>query len=251
MLYYANGLRPVKSEVEKKLYIHALGLYFRPVSTWQECAAFFMVMIMKPKKLVYGVGINDADYAVQEFETIGYVDGKRKQKLVWICPYYSAWRSMLARCYSAKVQGRRPTYVGCSVSHEWLTFSNFKAWMEKQDFEGKQLDKDMLFVGNKVYSAETCVFVTGAVNRFTTDSGASRGEWLIGVSWRKEANKFMSSCGNPFTKKRENLGYFTCELEAHKAWLKRKLELAYELAAIQTDQRISKALIDRFTNYSN
>ena len=75
-----------------------------------------------------------------------------------------------------------PTYKGCSVSEEWLRFSNFKRWMEKQDWDGKQLDKDILFEGNKVYSAETCVFVTSVVNSFTSDSGAKRGEWLIGVS---------------------------------------------------------------------
>lgn len=33
-------------------------------------------------RLVFGVGINDADYVVQKFETIGYVNGKRKRKLV-------------------------------------------------------------------------------------------------------------------------------------------------------------------------
>ena len=31
---------------------------------------------MGSKRLVYGVGINDADYVVQVNETIGYVDGK-------------------------------------------------------------------------------------------------------------------------------------------------------------------------------
>ena len=85
---------------------------------------------MKTRKLVHGVGINDADYAVVEFETIGYADGKRKQKLVWFCPYYRAWTSMLKRCYSIKSQERQPTYKGCSVTDEWLTFSNFKSWME-------------------------------------------------------------------------------------------------------------------------
>ena len=59
----------------------------------------------------------------------------------------------------------------------------------------------------------------------------------------------MSKCRNPFTKKQEFLGYFTCEQEAHQAWLKRKLELAYELVAIQTDQRVAEALIDRYSNY--
>ena len=204
---------------------------------------------MKSKpRLVYGVGVNDAGYVVKKWETIE-VNGVRKRKLVWICPYYRTWTNMLKRCYSSKYQETRPTYKGCRVSEEWLTFSVFKNWMEKQDWEGKQLDKDLLFEENKVYTADTCVFVTQTVNKFTIDSGAKRGEWLIGVYWHKGANKFMSRCSNPFTKKQEHLGYFTSELEAHQAWLKRKLELAHELAAIQTDERVAKALIDRYTNY--
>ena len=35
------------------------------------------------KKLVYGVGINDADYVVKKWKTIE-VDGKKKRKLVWV-----------------------------------------------------------------------------------------------------------------------------------------------------------------------
>ena len=203
----------------------------------------------KIKKLVCGVGINDADYVVKVWGTIGCVGGKQKRKLVWVCPYYRVWSDMLVRCYSAKYQEKQPTYRGCSVSEEWLTFSVFKRWMECQDFEGKQLDKDLLFEGNKVYSVETCVFVDGVVNSFTIDCGAARGIHPIGVSWNKEHEKFMARCSNPFTKKKDNLGYFNCPLEAHQVWLKRKLELAHLLAAEQTDERVAKALIDRYTNY--
>lgn len=202
----------------------------------------------KPR-LVYGVGINDADYVVKKWEEIGYIDGKRKQKLVWFCPYYRAWTNMLKRCYSSKFQEENTTYKGCSVSDEWLTFSVFKCWMEKQQWEGKQVDKDLLFERNKVYSKETCVFVTPMVNSFTTDRGNNRGEWLIGVYWHKATVKFVSMCRNPFTKKRENLGYFDCEQAAHEAWRKRKLELARQLAAEQTDERVAKALIMRYTVY--
>src|SRR5690554_4487480 len=201
---------------------------------------------MKTRKLVCGVGINDADYVVQKNETT-IVNGKRNRKVIWVCPFYRAWKSMLMRCYSTKYQDKQPTYKGCSVSEEWLTFSVFKNWMEKQDWQDRQLDKDLLFEGNKVYSPEKCVFVTQMVNSFTTDSGSARGKLLIGVIWHKGANKFMSQCCNPFTKKREFLGYFTSEEEAHQAWLRRKLELAYELAAIQTDPRVAEALIRRYS----
>ena len=204
---------------------------------------------MKPKnkKLVYGVGINNADYVVEKREESGYVDGKRKRRIVWKCPHYQAWVSMLARCYSTKFQERSPTYAGCSVSEEWKTFSNFKEWMVTQDWQDKQLDKDLLIEGNKVYGPETCVFVSKIVNGFTTDCGAARGEWMIGVYWNKTAGKFQARCSNPFTKKLEHIGLFTCEVEAHEAWLKRKLELAHILAAEQSDPRVATAMIERYS----
>lgn len=204
---------------------------------------------MGGKKLIYGVGINDADYVVLVKETIGREGGKIKQRTVWRCPFYERWASMLERCYSEKWKNKRPTYIGCSVVEEWKTLSNFKAWMEKQDWEGKHLDKDILIPGNKEYGPDTCVFVSNVVNSFVVEAGASRGEWPIGVCWDREKNKFRAVCSNPFTKKSETLGRFNCSNEAHKAWLKRKQELAILLAAEQTDERVAKAIIDRYMNY--
>lgn len=201
-------------------------------------------------KLVFGVGINDSNYVVQRKETI-IINGKRKQKLIWICPYYLTWKNMLQRCYSTKYQNKKPTYIGCTVSDEWKTFSNFKDWMMTQDFIDKHLDKDLLVEGNRVYGDKTCVFISGAVNMFTTDRGNDRGGFLIGVCWDKGKSKFRSSCSNPFTKKIEHLGYFDCEQEAHEAWLKRKLELAHELASEQPDERVAESLINRYSNYKN
>lgn len=135
-------------------------------------------------RLVCGVGINDADYVVQPT-----VMGKQIS-----CPYYQVWHSMLKRCYSVKRLTTFPSYVGCSVSEEWLIFSNFKAWMETQDWLGKHLDKDILYIGNKVYSEQTCVFVEDRVNYLLTDSAASRGNYMIGVNWHKATQKFVAQC---------------------------------------------------------
>ncbi len=104
---------------------------------------------------VCGIGINDADYKV-----LPRVNGKQL-----ICPYYQRWVSMIKRCYSEKTQERQPTYKGCTVCDEWLTFSNFKVWMEKQDWRGKQLDKDVIMSGNKVYSPDYCSFITQKENK--------------------------------------------------------------------------------------
>lgn len=189
----------------------------------------------KRNKLIQGVGVNDADYEIGSI-----VNGKRKQ-----CPYYTKWQSMIVRCYSLKYQMEYPTYQGCTVCDEWLTFSNFKAWMETQDWRGKHLDKDLLVQGNKVYSPETCVFVDSMVNLFTIDSAATRGNYPLGV-YLHECGKYRARCSNPFTKRGECLGLFICPNQAHVAWKKRKHELACQLADLQTDERVAKALRVRY-----
>ena len=187
-------------------------------------------------KLVFNIGINDADY------TVGL---KVKGKQVW-CHFYRTWKNMLKRCYDRKTLTNQPTYIGCTVCDEWLTFSNFKAWMENQDWVGKQLDKDLLFTGNKIYSKNTCVFVNDVVNGFVTDCRASRGRYPIGVSLDKRWGKFRARVRNPFTEKQEWLGSFVCPNQAHQVWRKRKYEYACQLADLQEDPRVAKALMDRY-----
>lgn len=198
----------------------------------------------KRNKLLFGVGINDADYNVYKHEIF---NGKHKR--IWSCPIYGRWYNMLKRCYSPVYHKRRPTYQGCSAVVEWHHFSNFKAWMETQDWEGKQLDKDILFAGNKLYSPETCVFVDSKVNLFLLECNAARGEFPIGVVYFKPVGKYSAQCCSVETSKRKFLGYFNTPQEAHAAWLTYKLEQAKILAAEQTDARVAKALIDRYENY--
>lgn len=185
---------------------------------------------------VRGFGVNDADYCVRS--TIG---GKSV-----LCEFYKTWFHMIERCYSEKWIERNPSYYGCSVFHEWRIFSNFKAWMERQDWQGKQLDKDLLFVGNKIYSPETCVFVDALTNTFVNEYKRGRGEYMIGVDKHTQCNKFRARCNNPFTGKNEHLGLYTSEFDAHLAWKKRKLEHAVVIAATQSDERVASAITDRY-----
>jgi len=200
-------------------------------------------------KLIYGVGVNDADYVIKVNETIGYVDGKRKRRQAWVCPFYQKWTHMLERGHSERFKLKNPTYKDVTVCKEWHLFSTFKSWMQEQDWEGKQLDKDLLVRENKVYNPSVCVFVSGQVNKFLTERGNDRGKYRIGACWHKATGKFIANCSSPFTGKVDHLGLFTNEDEAHRAWLAKKLEYAYALAEIQTDKRVAKALIDRYENW--
>jgi hypothetical protein len=153
---------------------------------------------------------------------------------------------MLKRCYSASFHRANPSYIGCSVDPDWLTFSVFRNWMEAQDWQGKQLDKDLIAPGNKFYSPSTCRFIDQSLNLFLTDRRRARGDWPIGTSFKKSEGKFVSQCCNPFTGENEYLGLFACPESAHEAWRTAKHAHALRYADQQTDPRIAEALRARF-----
>ena len=188
------------------------------------------------RKPVFGVGINDYPGT-----SSWMIDGKRFK-----CPLYNKWGSMLLRCYKEEHLERNPTYIGCSVSDEWIYFSNFRAWMIEQDWEGKQLDKDILIPGNKLYSRDTCVFVSRKLNTFLNDHGMASGPYPTGVSWHKATSMFSSQCSNPATGKSEHLGLFETPEEAHLVWKAKKHEHALTYADQQTDPRVAEALRTRY-----
>lgn len=198
--------------------------------------------LRKRNKLVFGFGINDADYNVYKME-----GGAGYQRVVWRCPFYARWHGMLGRCYDSKRRKKAKSYEGCSVIKEWLRFSIFKAWMETQDWEGKQLDKDILVQGNRVYGPDTCVFVDVKTNNFFLERTAARGEYPIGVSLYKRTGLYRASASSPDGS--IILGNFDNPEDAHDAWLSYKLEQARKLAKEQADPRVADAIIDRYENY--
>ena len=187
-------------------------------------------------KLIYGVATNDADYAVTMT-----INGKRTK-----CKIYETWANMLLRCYNKSYLIKKPTYEGCSVCSEWLTFSNFKSWMEKQDWQGKTLDKDYISVGNKVYSPDTCIFVTQQINSFISSTITKRKSLSCGVFFDSEVKKFYAKCSDPFSKKNINIGYFLTEAEACREYLFAKSAIANKLADICNDEKLAIALRARF-----
>ena len=198
-------------------------------------------------KLVYGVGINDADYKIYIREELPRTNGKRNRKIVWRCPFYSRWTHMLKRCFSKAEKLRSPTYKDVTCCEEWLTFSNFKSWMETQDWEGKELDKDLLVYENKIYSPETCVFIERRLNMFLVKSNKTRGIYPIGVSYYTDP-RLISPLKHPYRAtinnrdKNVTLGYYLTPMSAHRAWQKAKIKQAQDLAASQTDERVIKGL---------
>ena len=91
-------------------------------------------------------------------------------------PHYNCWSSMLSRCYDEKFKTKHPTYKDCICSDNFKQYTYFYEWCEQQkgfntfDENGAifELDKDLLFKNNKLYSEHTCVFLPKEINTLVT-----------------------------------------------------------------------------------
>ena len=188
---------------------------------------------------VYGVGVVGTKYPI----TINGVLTKE----------YELWQSMLRRCYSDSSKKKCPTYEGCEVSAKFKSFEYFYEWCNKQiGFynQGNEnpfhLDKDLLIKGNKVYSEDSCVFIPSEINLLLTKRTASRGEYLIGVSWHKTKKAFVVRV-NKNKGKPEWLGLFKTEIEAFNTYKTAKEAFIKEQAnkwKSQIDPRAYNALMN-------
>lgn len=179
----------------------------------------------KKKRPVYGVGITDLNNVVDT-------------------EAYKVWKGILQRCYDAKYQSKEPTYRSCKVCDEWLIFSNFKEWFDKNHKNGMCIDKDILSKrGTPIYSPQTCVFVTREINNFFRFLNNPN----LGITFRKRNKKYVASisyCG-----KKKHIGYYDSQEGAtinYKIWkgkeLKRLAELSFSKGVI--DEKLYNILIN-------
>ena len=158
-----------------------------------------------PKK-VYGIGV--ADYSEDSLPEV-------KDK----------WRGILRRSIqfekgyiSNKNQKAISSYSEVTICEEWLTFSNFEKWMLTHNWEGKDLDKDLLGNG-KHYSPDTCCFLPHQVNiAIQTRENTTE---VLGVSAPDKRGLFRVS--TYWKEVRQNSKSFRCIKQAHKYWQENKI----------------------------
>lgn len=169
---------------------------------------------IKPNNsLIIERGLNDV-----LFKTTITIEGMTRTH-----PAYETYCAMFRRCYSKNSLIKNPTYENCSVCNEWMKFSSFLVWWKNNYIENYNLDKDILFVGNKVYSPNKCIYIPQWLNNFVTDSKKVRGNYKIGVRLRYNG-KFEARCNDSYGNN-IYLGLYDCENSAHQAWLKYKLSV--------------------------
>ena len=126
------------------------------------------------------------------------------------------WNDMYTRCYNTKLHKRFPEYRGCSICDYWLEDKErFYKWVEKNYYmignEQMDLDKDILFKGNKVYSPKR-----------------KRGKYPLGVNYEKAKGKYRAALN--VDGKTVKLGHFDTAEEAFMAYKRHKEALIIVVA---------------------
>jgi hypothetical protein len=82
-----------------------------------------MRKLHRKPKLVHGVGVNDADYAVNPL-------GPDKRGRM--CPYYDVWHNMLRRAYDSKyAQDTPPTLVSLYARNGTRLWRSARGWRRR------------------------------------------------------------------------------------------------------------------------
>ena len=166
---------------------------------------------------VYGVGVIGDSYSCW--------DGSKIRK------EYDLWSSMLARCYSPKSHKARETYIGCTVSENFKSYTYFYEWCNQQvgfSENNFELDKDLLSGVSKYYSEGTCVFLPQEINVALIKQNKKRGDFPVGVTYHKNTGNFVAQLST--STGRKHVGAFNNVIDAFAAYKKAKETYLVELA---------------------
>lgn len=169
---------------------------------------------------------------------------------------YNLWLHARNRCtIGSRSQETGPTYKGCTLFKDWYDYDAFHEWVVSNKFYQSicrngfyyQLDKDVLFKGNKIYSPSTCEFLPREINTFFTKRGACRGDTPIGV-YRFEGGTYRAMISNPFTGKSEHLGLYQDPTNAFDKYREQKERSAKMFCDLYAD-KLSESVVTALQNY--
>lgn len=186
-------------------------------------------------KLVCGVGFNDRTKP-------SFINGKNTKE-------YNCWTSMLSRCYLDKYKKRYPTYAECGVSENFKNYSYFYDWCHRQigfNMPDYNLDKDIIKIGNKIYSEDFCAFIPTAINCLLVRPRNKFNDLPTGVYFCKRTRKYRAQC-NDGVGRVVKLGNFNTPEQAESVYLEFKKEIIMSVAVKYkglVDNRVYDSLIE-------
>lgn len=167
------------------------------------------------------------------------------------------WYGMRARCKEGGIQQeKRNTYVGCvngfGSKKEFVSWAQLQPGFGMFDGNGRryQLDKDLLFPGNKIYSAERCSIIPSFINALMLDCGSKT---ETGAAWHRVTGMWQARVQT--LEGRVYLGIYDTAQDAHSAWRKAKARAISDavsryLTMAGADIRVVRSLINESARLS-
>ena len=195
------------------------------------------------RTLIYGVGINDV--MIPQFT---------KTKT------WKVWQGIVRRTDNRDplwIGKKKKIYKDCTLDPRWFKLSAFKEWIEQWDnFESKEVDKDILIPGNLHYGPDTCLMVRSIVNSWFKPTDESKSDLPRGVCWNTNYKKGKSPKpyraqisplqvidGEVKVGKRTGLGHFLTVKDASDAFQKARQESLQILIDTETDVKVRDAIL--------
>lgn len=142
-------------------------------------------------------------------------------------PAYEVWLGKIKTCYWETKRKHLYKDQGVTVCNEWHNFQNFAKWFYiqvKLYGKGGSVDKDLLLLGNREYSPDSCAYVPPAVNSLFTGASGN----ISGVHWCNTQQKWVAQIQRgeltaTGKSKQSYLGRFDCKQTADAAYYSAKL----------------------------
>ena len=212
---------------------------FRKLTTYTVCKRKEIANPFHPKVVGHGY-IGVGEHEIRE-------NGKPTKA-------YRYWCSMLERGFSEEFKKNFPTYKDVIVNSECCCFQDFGEWFDNNyyEIEGETmcLDKDILIKGNKEYSFDRMIFVPHRINSLFTKSDIARGDYPIGVGYKKETGRYQAYCSVLIDdkKKLKHIGYYDTPEQAFQAYKQFK-EAYIKQVADEYKDNIPQRLYDAMYNW--
>lgn len=191
-------------------------------------------------------------------ESKDYRDKKSKDGL-WLKSY--TWCGVSGKTRAGKLwnnletrtMGQHPDACYSEAVNGFSGFQEFAEWCQHQagylnkDPDGKfwQLDKDILGNG-KLYSPTTCVFIPGKLNSLLIEQPSKSG-LMLGVTQDLNNSPRFVSRGRLFSGKKQHIGTFDTEIEAHTAYINFKREVIFmAIRQMTLPVQVVQALVSRW-----
>lgn len=129
---------------------------------------------------------------------------------------YTTWVNMIRRCYSG--DKKHIHYQDVTVYVEWHNYQNFAKWFDENSVIDHEIDKDLLFEGNRQYHPSKCTFVPHWLNSlFFVRTRGSSSDLPQGVSFRKSSGRYLVQLSTSYSDR--YIGSFNTLDQAHFAYL--------------------------------